>query len=515
MPGSIGGGGGNSGAGGLPGGSEGGGVPNGGRGIGGGGGSGPTSSSSRKRGTGGSLEPSRTAGPRPCGKTSLLHGVCYHRASGRWLAHYRSRDGVREFLGSYHAEHDAALAYDTRARSEKKPVNFPKNLSEVQAGCGLHRETKYTGIKWSRRKLMWVASITIYKEGTRAKEYRVVGESESEETAARLRDDAAKLLTKNPRLNFPSPRRTSPLAGVEWSGSQKKWHAFGPRPPRGQARLSLGYLKTEEDAGLLRDRAVLALSNGPTRSKLNFPALARAQHAAGPLDLTKWRQAGICALPADLGSLSIKWVAQFGGAHLGLHGSEEAAARRVDVRLRQLGRSDVNFPEENETRAVSGRANPLSRFGKTSLFLGVSLHCDSLDRMELCTEAHAVATSHPPEAMALTYPPFYHATTRECAASIIASGAVKRFSKGNTVWFAKDYATMTRHISSHFTAAERREGFTVFRLGAQHPAYHSFSEQSWGAALKGYMMSSTMDVHLNIGGISWSNLDWDEATAGA
>ena len=64
------------------------------------------------------------------GSSSRYLGVSWHKASGKWVAQLRAKDGKRFHLGTFSSEEDAAMAYDTAARSHHGAFarpNFPSS----------------------------------------------------------------------------------------------------------------------------------------------------------------------------------------------------------------------------------------------------------------------------------------------------------------------------------------------------------------------------------------------------
>jgi hypothetical protein len=244
-------------------------------------------------------------------------------------------EGKKFRMGFFSSEEEAAHAYDERAATQGRPVNFPKEGQEQAVKRG---SSKYRGVTKYRNG--WNARINL--DG----EMKSLGTFDSEEAAARKFDEAAAPLGR--KLNFPvaegqgqaAEKKTSEYEAVLWEADDNLRVAVGAK--NGE-RLPLGCFKSEEVmARAVDDHLVdqgLPRKHFPEKGELRQASVDQASDFVG----------------VKRGTNNKRWVAQItikGKSYrLGSFGSEEKAARAYDERAAALGRP-VNYPKEGQEQAV-------------------------------------------------------------------------------------------------------------------------------------------------------------------
>ena len=133
-------------------------------------------------------------------KSSQYRGVNWHAPTRNWLAQIKI-DRVKEHIGYFKIEYDAARAYDARAREElgaSAVTNF-NELGVRNEGVGT-QTSNFKGVEWHKSTGKWRARIA--PPGGKSTH---IGLFDSEVAAARKYDDVSESYGRG-RLNFPALR---------------------------------------------------------------------------------------------------------------------------------------------------------------------------------------------------------------------------------------------------------------------------------------------------------------------
>jgi hypothetical protein len=133
------------------------------------------------------------------GCTSQYKGVSWNAQCKKWQTHIKKND-IREFLGVFTKEKEAAISYDNRARElfgEYAALNFPKINRAAKGRITLKPANKYWGVYYDKRRKKYTARLKV------GKKFMSFGSFGREEDAARAYDEAAKKYRGDKaRLNF-------------------------------------------------------------------------------------------------------------------------------------------------------------------------------------------------------------------------------------------------------------------------------------------------------------------------
>jgi len=243
-------------------------------------------------------------------------------------------------LGFFYSEEEAARAYDEKAASLGRPINFPGPNESRAVKRGAHGMiSRYTGVRWHAPSIKWMSRIHIDARNIS------LGFYTNEKTAAHAFDDRAAFLGRP--VNFPVDKGqeqafkqgSSKFEGVQWNREKCMWEAIGMQHGERQA---LGIFESEEAAARAVDDSLIGLGllrrNFADKSELRQASMDRALKYVG---VTRYKQ-------------SRRWVANIRiegkSHHMGTYDSEEDAARAYDIRAAVLGRP-VNFPEGDQIQA--------------------------------------------------------------------------------------------------------------------------------------------------------------------
>lgn len=191
-----------------------------------------------------SLAASTLASKIPIFKSKFV-GVTWHRPLKKWRAQI-GNEGKVTFLGDYFSEEEAARAYDEKAASLGRLINFPGPTGAPAVKRGAHGiASPYNGVSWNMRLKKWVSNIRIDGRSVG------LGTYTNEEAAARAYDDRAAPLGRP--VNFPVDkgqeqalkRGASRYEGVQWNHIARMWEAVGVK--HGE-RHALGIYQSEEAA---------------------------------------------------------------------------------------------------------------------------------------------------------------------------------------------------------------------------------------------------------------------------
>ena len=243
--------------------------------------------------------------PRDPTCSSQFKGVFWDSRGGKWLAKCKGKR-----LGSHATEEVAMQAYDKYVKDGVDPVRRRDTTS-----------SRFKGVFWDKSRGKWGAT---YKE-------EALGHHVTEAAAALAYDDYVKDgIDPLQRREGTSPQ----FKGVSWDKRSGKWVASC----KGK---NLGHHATEEVA-----------------------AQAIEDYVKDSVDLVQRRDGsssqfmGVC-----WDKRAGKWKAQCKGTNLGLHATEEAAARAYNIEAECLGLFDLNVippagdaDDGNNTCAPTARA---------------------------------------------------------------------------------------------------------------------------------------------------------------
>lgn len=263
------------------------------------------------------------------GMSSRYIGVSWDKGSRVWKSSI-SINSKMVYLGAYTRERDAALAYDERAATLGRRLNFPTEAGQEQAFKGA--ASKYEGVYWNVKKKLWEAI------GIKHSERVPLGSYECEEDAARAVDEHNFEVLRMLKKNFPEEGElrhacvepASKYVGVGRLQKNGKWSAFIVMDGK-TTHLGNAY-ESEEEAARAFDKAA-----GPLGKPVNFPKKGQKQAVKKGTSIyrgvyahrSKWK----VAINID-GNLK----------YLGTYCTEKEAALRYDEEGAPLGRA-VNFPE--------------------------------------------------------------------------------------------------------------------------------------------------------------------------
>ena len=294
-------------------------------------------------------------------RRSRYVGVYWHTRDQKWYVRFTIR-GVKQYLGTFHDEADAARAYDAAmaAQNLQYKRNFPANTGAEQAVKRTESrdnvsaipdkgKSRFFGVSWNKKAKKWAVRAT--DNGKQ----KYLG-SFDDETAAAWAFDAYVIANKiNTDLNFPSAPgavghrttkkgRTSRYRGVWWNKIAKKWKVAIWVDGKSK---HLGTFVDEDDAAWAFDAYVIAKK---IDRQLNFPC---APGAAGHRPTQKGRTSSHRGVSWDKSKK--KWRAKIGVdgkvTRLGTFVDEDDAARAYDAAVRK------HYPGD---KPVQGRAYNLA-----------------------------------------------------------------------------------------------------------------------------------------------------------
>jgi len=268
-------------------------------------------------------------------------GVRWHRPNQKWQARITS-NGKTENLGYFDSEEAAARAFDKKATSLRRLVNFPGPGQDPVVKQGAQgMASRYTGVGWAKKPRVWTSSINI--NGKRIH----LGSHSSEKGAAQAYDERAGPLGRG--VNFPfekGQKRTikggaSKYEGVHWKVDEELWEAVGIKHSE---RVLLGCFESEEEAARAVDGHFVDLNlprkHFPVEGDLRLASVERTSQFVGVNRMPKnGRWSAIIIIDGKLTTLG------------NVFNSEQEAARAYDERAAALGKA-VNFPTEGQKQAV-------------------------------------------------------------------------------------------------------------------------------------------------------------------
>jgi hypothetical protein len=260
------------------------------------------------------------------GIVSTYVGVSWDVSSSKWLAQV-SIDRSMKSLGYFGDETEAAKAYDFRAKTLGRPLNFPGEgeMQALKPGSSNFRGAHWNGKEWEA---------AVIGVGTRTH----LGVFTSEVEAARAYDDHLYTAHGSSRVNFPGEgvgelRQANAEFASKFVGVSRRRTLKGSWDAKIKIdgkTVYLGTFETEEIAARKHDERA-----EPLDRPVNFPK--KGQIRATKLKSSKFR---------GVSKRNKKWSASISvagkSAHIGVYGSEEEAARAFDERAALLGRA-VNF----------------------------------------------------------------------------------------------------------------------------------------------------------------------------
>jgi hypothetical protein len=290
---------------------------------------------------------------------SKFVGARWDRSFKQWQAQITINRKCQH-LGYFDTEEEAARAFDEKAASIGRRVNFPRPGQTPAVKRGAHGiVSRYTGVCWELVNKKWQAHIVVDGKLTN------LGHYISEEDAAQAYDERA--ATLGLPVNFPTEGQDQALKqgmskfeGVHWNFDKNMWEAVGVKHG---VRVPLGSFESEEEAARAVDGHEAARGkvrcNLPKEGELRQASLEKSSEFVGVFrkPKRKWWYSKI--------NIDSKQT------YLGNFGSEEEAARAYDERAAVLGKP-VNFPEEGQKQAfkrgslkASSKYRGVTKQGKT------------------------------------------------------------------------------------------------------------------------------------------------------